>query len=183
VSVRNGLAYLFLACFSQPAADRPIYRAIRRAKVRSILEIGIDSPRRTERMIRLAAAGGETVRYAAIDQFESRLEPDGDILSLKQAHRLLRRYPVRARLLPGEPATVLTRNANQLGTFDLALIWLPDACGDSARAWFYIPRLLHGTSRVFIGRRGEGADEVFYTPASLDAIKALARASRRGLAA
>ena len=143
------LHYLWLAYFSRPAHERALYRLIRREKPRQIVELGIGDGQRTMRMIRAAArfAGGDQIRYTGIDLFEAR--PAGAPgLSLKDAHRLLKRSGARVQLVPGDPLSALTRAANALGNTDLMVI---SASHDEAalrQAWFYVPRMLHARSCV-----------------------------------
>lgn len=144
------LKYLYLAYFSQPASDRSLYRAIRRNKVRRILEIGVGTGDRALRMINLALRGksAEPVEYAGIDLFESRQEHDG--LSLKLAHRKLSQTAARIRLVPGDVYSALARTANVLANqIDLIVISADQDPGSLAKAWFYVPRMLHAQSLVY----------------------------------
>ena len=118
------LKFLYLAYFSKPVGDRIIYRAIRKRKVCKILEIGIGKADRAARMIAVAqrGAGGEAIRYVAIDPFEARRPEDGSGLSLKEAHRLLKSTTAQVQLIPGDPAAALTRAANALRNMELVII-------------------------------------------------------------
>ena len=72
------LRYLYLAFFSKPAGDRPIYRHIRRHKSQRIMELGVGTLDRALRLIEVAAqAGPNRVSYTGIDLFEMRGESDG----------------------------------------------------------------------------------------------------------
>lgn len=128
--------------------------------------------RRAGRMIEVAswAAGAGRVRYTGIDLFEDRRSADGPGMTLKMAHRLMKKTGARTQLVPGDPFTALARAANSLGGTDLVVISAghdPDAL---ARAWFYFPRMLGPDSLVLMeartGPEGKlalrriGADEI-----------------------
>jgi len=149
--IASYLRYLYLAYFSKPAGERLLYRAIRRTGARRILEIGIGDLSRTLRMIDLAQrfSSGESVRYAAIDLFETRGPSDGQKLSLKQAHRMLKPTGAQVQLIPGDPAQALARAANSLPNVDLLLISAGQTDAAMAGAWFYFPRMLHDASAVY----------------------------------
>ncbi len=149
---RNLLKLAQLSYFSAPASDRPIYRAIRRHEVRTILEIGIGRCQRAERMIEVAklVSPMKKIHYAGIDPFDARVLADGPGVSLKLGHRLLRPTGARIHLIPGDPLTALARTANELGKIDLVVI---SAClnqRDLDGAWFYLPRLLHAATQAFL---------------------------------
>ena len=154
------LRYLYLARFSQPSADRTLYRAIWRQPPTRIVELGIGSARRSLRMIELAKRlrpETETIHYAGIDLFEARPE-DAAGLTLKRAHRLLGGTNAKVRLVPGDPAMALKRTANVLLQTDLLVIAADQDRDALARAWFYVPRMLHEGSRVFREERVAGGD-------------------------
>jgi predicted O-methyltransferase YrrM len=146
----TGLKYLYFAYFSKPATDRALYRLVRRLRPRRIVEIGLVSPQRTTRMIRLARGylSDGQFRYAAIDRFEDRA--DGGGLSLKQAYRALRRTRARIQLIPGDPLSALARTANVLSNVDLLLVAADHDPQLLAQAWFYVPRMLHRQSQVVV---------------------------------
>ena len=143
------LQYFWLAYLSRPAQHRTLYRLIRRRKPRQIVEMGLGDGQRTLRMIRLAArlAGPDKIHYVGVDLFEAR--PAGTQgLSLKQAHRLLKSSPARVQLVPGDPLAALTRMANALGNTDLVVVSADQDPESLAKAWFYVPRMLHARSCV-----------------------------------
>ena len=153
--IKSGLRYLHLAYLSHPAENRPLYRAIRRNRIRRIVEIGVGSVERAVRMIRLASQIDSPikVRYTGLDRFELRQPEHGEPLSLKQAHRDLRSTGAQVQLVPGNPAQSLTRVANSLMNTDLVLIGAEEGAMVTEQAGFYLPRLLHGGSLVFEERR------------------------------
>jgi hypothetical protein len=146
------LRQLYLRYFSKPIADRPIYRAIQRHHVLKIVELGIGDCHRALRMIEVAraAAPGEEIQYFGLDLFEGRAEKDGPGLSLKEAHQLLRGTGVRVQLAPGNPADGLIRMANGLGNVDLMIVPAELDSESFARFWFFMPRMLHEKSLVYI---------------------------------
>lgn len=146
----------YLAYLSRPTADRVVYRAIRRAGVTRILELGMHDALRTRRMLDLVRRlrGSEGLCYTGIDLFES--SPDGRArLPLKSAHCLLQAVGGRIRLVPGDPFSALSRAANSIGPCDLIVV-SADQRGESLdRAWFYVPRLLHAATLVYVGEPGQ----------------------------
>lgn len=174
------LKYIYLAHFSKPAADRALYQAIRRLPARRILEIGIGSADRTMRLVRLArqAAGDEPVRYAAIDLFEGRGAELPKGLSLKDTHRMLAPADVAVQLIPGDAGQTLARVANSLANMDLVLISAQHDIASLSSGWFYVPRMLHPGSQVFLETRGaEGEPSLRLMPAA--EIELLANGARR----
>ncbi len=142
---------LHLSYLSQPASDRPVYRAIVRQEARTFLELGVGVGQRAVRMIELAGRfhADRDVKYTGIDPFEARTSVDGPGVTLKMAHRLLTATGARIQLVPGQPHTSLARVANALGQVDLVIISARVDPQDLAGAWFYMPRLLHPGSKVF----------------------------------
>lgn len=146
------LRLLYLSHLSQPAIDRPIYRAIRQRPVQKIVELGMGDCRRTLRMLEVAGIHRPSagICYAGIDLFEMRNPGGPPGVTLKRAFQLLRATGARIRLIPGDPFTALSRAANLLGATDL-LVVSADLDPDSlALAWYYVPRMLHANSRVFL---------------------------------
>ena len=133
------LRLLYLSRFSQPAIDRPIYRAIRQRPVEKIVELGIGDCQRTLRMLEIAGihCPPAEICYAGIDLFETRRPGDGPPLTLKRAFQLLRATGARIRLIPGDPFTALSGAANLLAATDLLVV-------SAVRTPIRWPR--HGTS-------------------------------------
>ncbi len=172
------LRALYLSYLSTPTNDRLIYRAICRQKVRKILELGIGDGRRAVRMIELAGLfhSPPKIEFSGMDLFESRSAADGPGMSLKMAHRLLGRTGARIQLIPGDPYMGLTWAANSLGQFDLVVISARLDPRSLAPAWFYVPRLLHDSTRVFQERLLPGGRPSLQLVGS-DEIRTLAAAS------
>jgi len=105
--------------------------------------------------------------YYGLDPFEGRSSVDGPGVTLKMAHRLLNATGARIQLLPGPPCETLARTANNLGQVDLIVISSRLDPKQLAEAWFYIPRLLHTQSDVFLES---------LLPGSKTAVRLLSRA-------
>jgi hypothetical protein len=101
------------------------------------------------------ASPRQEVHYVGFDLFEGRSESDGPGLTLKAAHQLLRRDGVRVQLIPGNLADSLVRVANSLGKVDLLILPAALESAPFARMWFFVPRILHEQSLVFVERPSE----------------------------
>ena len=143
---------LYLSYFSKPSVDRLVYRVVHRRQFRRIVELGVGFGWRAVRMIEVAALQNpiDRVSYTGVDLFEARTAVDGPGATLKMAHRLLTRTGARIRLVPGDPFTALSRAANALAGTDLVVISARQDPSALARAWFYLPRMLHPGSHVLI---------------------------------
>ena len=150
-----------LANFSRPASDRCLYRTIGKNRVASIVEIGIGWGQRALRLIEVAACSGHQVRYTGIDEFESRRSDAAQGLTLKQAYQTLRQTPAAIQLVPGDPLAALTRAANSLTGTDLLVVSLDVQAEALARAWRYVPRMLHRGSLVYVEEACSGGDRRF----------------------
>ena len=152
MSSARRLRLIYLSHLSKPASDRLVYQAIRCLRARKILELGIGVGRRATRMIEVARHCNPTrqIHFTAIDPFEARSSADGPGMSLRKAHRLLGATDAHVRFVPGDPSAGLARVANVLGQVDLVVVSARLDRWCLARAWFYVPRLLHGRSQVFL---------------------------------
>ena len=150
LSTASRLKYLYLAYFSQPKADRGLYRLLRRSKIRRIVEMGIGTAIRSQRIIAVAQryAADEIIHFTGIDRFEDRPEKEVG-LRYKEAFKLFRKTGAKSQLLPGKPYDALQQFANQLTETDLILISADQDAASLAAAWFYVPRMLHADSLVF----------------------------------
>ncbi|MGD9722424.1 MAG: hypothetical protein AB7O59_13045 [Pirellulales bacterium] len=176
------LRYLYLAYLSKPVGDRIVYRAIRKVAARRILEIGIGSADRTVRMVKLAqnGAGAGPVRYAAIDLFEGRSADMPPGLSLKETHRLLAPCQAQVQLIPGTAGDALQRAANSLANMDLVIISAEHDTATIGGGWFYVPRMLHANSRVYLETRGAEGQRMLrlMSPAEIGRLAAECRPRR-----
>ena len=148
MSAASRIKYAYYAYFAKPKSERLLYREIRRMRPARIVELGVANQRRTTRMLEVAArfATG-SVEYTGIDLFEARGQAAG-VLSLKAAHRVLKPLAERVRLLPGDPYMALSMAANSLSNTDLLVISADQDADSLARAWFYVPRMLHAQTLV-----------------------------------
>jgi hypothetical protein len=174
----------YLLYFSQPLADRTVYRAVKSRPVRSIVEIGIGLAGRTQRLLEIAGWRADCLplRYTGIDLFEAR--PAGSPgSSLKQAHGQLRLTGVWAQLVPGDPYSALARVANSLIGTDLLLIAADQDRDSLERAWCWMPRMLRPESLILMEEPGTKAGETCWRPLALAEIEqraaALGRSHRR----
>ena len=175
------LRFIYLSYLSKPVSDRLIYRVIPRRKVLKIVEAGVGRGVRAGRMIEAAGftAPAGQVQYTGIDLFEARSASDGPGLTLKTAHRLLKATGARIRLLPGDPFSALARAANTLMGTDLVVISADQDARSLARAWFYLPRMLHPRSLVYCEERLPGSQDAVLRLVPLAEIADLAAARGR----
>jgi hypothetical protein len=136
---------------SKPAGERAIYRLVARNKPRRILELGLGTLQRTERLLRVAhaAAAGSQVHYVGLDRFEGRLPSDPPGVSLKQAHQRLHALG-RVQLVPGNADGSLSRLCNHLGVFDLVLVSSDNDPRHLERCWFFIQRVVNTQTTVLL---------------------------------
>jgi hypothetical protein len=142
--------------------DRPLYQAIQQSHATKIVELGIGAGQRAARLIETAktASPDGDIHYVGIDLFEARSESEGPGLTLKAAYQLLRQDGVRVQLIPGSPLDSLARVANSLGKIDLLIVPEEFDTVSLARSWFFVPRMLHADSLVFIERTLENGQKV-----------------------
>jgi hypothetical protein len=176
------LRVLYLTHLSKPASDRSIYRFLRQQRIASILEIGLGMAERSLRMIELAGlhVPAAEIRYVGVDSFEARSAADEPGLTLKEAHRTLKATGARVQLLPGDPLAAIGRAANSLHDLDLVLVSAAALSG-MEQAWFYLPRMLHAGSNVFVEQLAGRESE--FRPLDSAEIARLSSATRRRRAA
>jgi len=131
---------VWLTRFSYPAADRPAVRQLLRQRPAKILELGLGTLDRTERMLQIAASL-RSVHYVGLDRFEARLPGDPPGVTLKEAHRRLHGFG-RIQLVPGNADSTLARLCNHLGSFDLVLLSASTDRQNLTRCWFFLQRLI-----------------------------------------
>ncbi len=173
MSQLGSLKYTHLAYFSQPTADRVIYRALHKRPVSSIVELGVGTAVRAQRMIAMAAGSGARVRYTGIDFFEDRPASTPGI-ALREAYRLLREMEVRVRLLPGDPFTVLARAANELTGTDLLVIGADQDAKAMSRAWMFIPRMIHDSTLIFVQEADKRGKPTGFAQLTVEDVERLA---------
>lgn len=173
------LRSLYLCYFSQPKCLRPLYRLLckrrKKSPVCKITELGVGTAERTLRLLELCPPADDAT-YTGIDLFEARGAADGPGLSLKEAHKKLAATGMKIRLVPGDPHSALARSANGLTDQDLILIAADQDRASLARAWFYVPRMLHEATLVFEESIVDG--EPAWQPVSPDEIARRAAAAK-----
>jgi len=159
VSVINFVKRSYLAYFSKPAGRRQLFRIVRRQPIRTIVQIGMHDLGLVENLLWVASQSPNDgpLRFIGIDLFEMRGD-DETPLGLKEAHQTLQNRGARVKLVPGDPHSALSRNANSLGDTDLILVSSNVDRESMGRAWFYIPRMRHEQSLV-LRQTGEGLKE------------------------
>lgn len=152
----SALQYFSWSNFSKPTNDRVAYRAIKKHQFRSIVEIGLTAGVRCQRMIRIAQkySDAPNVRYTGIDAFDGR-DPSETPMKLIEMHRQLNGLGAKAQLVPGDFETTIERIANSHLRTDLLIVQRTDAEDafaneDFARAWKFLPRMLHAASLVMV---------------------------------
>jgi hypothetical protein len=170
----------YLLYFAQPAADRPLFRAVRQRTVRSIVELGIDSLARTQRVLEIAAwrPESEPIRYCGIDLFDAR-ESDLPQLALKQAFATLQTSHAKLQLVPGSPGAALKRVSNSLTHTDLLLISGSHDADSLAAAWNWIPRMLTPQSLVYWRQKSATDGKLHWRLLSIIEIQQLAATSAK----
>jgi len=135
---------------------------------------------RAVRLVEMAQRYHEAdqIRYIGLDLFEARSACDGPGITLKLAYRMLRATGAKIQLLPGEPLTTLARTANNIGTIDLAIFSARLDPRLLAETWFYVPRLLHPGSLVFVETELAG-NQFAMRPLALSELATLAEVRRR----
>jgi hypothetical protein len=170
---------LYLCYLSKPKGLRPLYRLLckrrKKSPIGKITELGVGTAERTLRLLELCPSADDSV-YTGIDLFEARTAADGPGRSLKEAHKTLAATGMKIRLVPGDPYSALARSANGLTAQDLILIAADQDRASLARAWFYVPRMLHETTLVFEEELVEG--EPTWKPVSPDEIARRAAAAK-----
>jgi len=153
------LRSLWLTRLSKPAGERVLYRHALRQPPARILELGVGTLARTERLLEVAAAATPTadLTYVGLDRFESRTASDPAGVSLKQAHQRLRGR-ARVQLVPGNVDTGLARVCNHLGVFDLVLIAADNDERHLSRCWFFLQRITGPHTVVFIERAADWSE-------------------------
>jgi hypothetical protein len=179
LSTAGLLRSAYLLYFTQPAADRALYKALKGRKLRSIMQIGIGDGQRTSRIVEVTGwePGNLPLDYTGVDQFEQRPKSQPG-LTLKAAFGQLKFDGVKVRLTPGDPCSALARVANQIKGIDLILISADQDAESLARAWFYVPRMIHAETLVLIEEPAPKNSHTFRTIKPLEVERLAAAASR-----
>lgn len=142
---------IWLTWFSSPAAERPIYRHVLRTAPKRILELGLGTLVRTERLLAVAASLQQAgqLQYVGLDRFEARLPTDPPGVTLKQAHQRLHAR-AKVQLVPGNIDTSLSRLCNHLGGFDTVIVSAGIDPRHMERCWFFLQRMTGPRTTVFV---------------------------------
>jgi SAM-dependent methyltransferase len=145
------LRLFYLLHLSKPASDRLVYREIRRLKTRKIVELGLGTGQRAVHIIEVLKEFHEArdIHYTGVDLFEARTAADGPGTSLREAYRLLKATGARIQLVPGNVHEALSRTANGISQVDFLVISGCIPPEQLARAWFFLPRMIHAQTQVF----------------------------------
>jgi hypothetical protein len=176
------LRNLYLCYFSKPAANRALYRLLRKRPARAIVEIGVGRLERTMRLLEVAQQSVplEELKYTGIDLFEARPDPAAG-MALKAAHKELKPLGMKLQLVPGDAFSALARSANSLLKTDLLIVSVEVDADSLAKAWFYVPRMLHDGSQVFIEEAAEKAGETRFRLLTRLEIEQLASQAARSM--
>ena len=152
----SAFQYFTWSQFSKPSNDRVAYRAIKKNKFRTLVEVGLGEGTRCERMIRIAQkySPSSTIRYTGVDLFDERDSSQKQV-KLIEMHRQLNGLGAKARLVPGDFGSSIQQIANSHLRTDLVVVQC-DQNGDVfqheafANAWKFLPRMLHTSSQVML---------------------------------
>ena len=170
----GSLKYTHLAYFSQPAVDRIIYRVLHKQPVCNIVELGVGTAVRAQRMIAMASNEADRkIQYTGIDFFEDRPASDPGI-ALREAYRLLREMHAKVRLLPGDPFTVLARASNELMGTDVLVIGGDQDAEAMSRAWMFVPRMIHDSTLIFLQEADKRGKSSPFVQLTVDDVERLA---------
>ena len=149
--------------------------------MRKIVELGVGSGQRAVRMIEVArlASPRQDISYVGMDLFEGRSESDGPGLSLKAAYQFLRGVGARVQLVPGNPTESLVRTANSLGKIDLLIMPAELDSPSPSRAWFFVPRMLHQRSVVFVEQAADNGQRALHVKPAAEIERMAAVGARR----
>jgi hypothetical protein len=145
------LRSLWLTRLSKPAGERTLYRHTLKTPPRRILELGLGTLGRTERLLEIAGSSiaAADLTYVGLDRFESRAATDPAGVSLKEAHQRLH-GKARVQLVPGNIDSALARVCNHLGLFDLVAISAANDERHLSRCWFFLQRITTAQTTVFV---------------------------------
>lgn len=159
IRLRDWCFSLYCRYFSQPTGERILFRHMLRQRPSRIVEIGMGDGSRAIRIAEFLrrTAPDHELKFFGIDLFEAGpYAAEG--WSLKVAHQLLKQQGAQARLFPGDPLSVLNRQANGLTNTDLLLIGDELNEEEYESCWRFLPRMLSDQTAVFVAEL-EGGEE------------------------
>lgn len=176
----GGLKRLYLRHFAKPPHDQTLFRFVHRTPIAKLALLGLADLDRLGRFIEVAQAdnGGVSIEVVGVDKFEGRTAVDGQGPSLKAAHRWFSNKGNKARLLPGDPFSTLSTQANSISGIDLLLISADQDRAALDRAWFYVPRMLSATATIFLEEPSGTAGEFVWRQMSGAELQQLANRPR-----
>jgi hypothetical protein len=181
VAAASWWKYAYLAHFSRPRTERPLFRLVKRHKICRIVEIGIQDVARSVSLVNVAEryADQGKVSYTGLDWFDSR-SAELPQLTLKQAHRQLQATDAVVRLVPGEPGRSVGAIANAHPHTGLLILGSAVTDSQLVAAWFYLPRMVDAGS-VVLRERIDSANRATFErlPHSLLIKQAAALGERR----
>ncbi len=176
--------YWYLCNFAKPAANRQLFKRLKKEPVISIVEIGVGQGGRITALAKVMTLlrPHTNFRYCGIDLFEGR--PQGAAgLELREAHRRFSGLGLKVQLAPGDAYSALARLANSLSGTDWVFISADQDPEIVAKAMRYLPRMLGPESTVFVEERSAAGELVRYQELRKTDIEAKvatqARAERR----
>ncbi len=181
MSALSFLKSIYSGYFAKPKHERVLFRSVMRRPCIRIVELGVGPADRAQRLLRLAVRHhGRThqVHYAGIDLFEARADSEPGI-TVKLAHRKLKPLGAKIQLIPGDPYSGLARSANGLVGTDLLVIQADQDDESLERAWFYVPRMLHEDSLVFVEQMDQESQEAKFELLGQDQIDTWAQQQTR----
>jgi hypothetical protein len=119
---RSWFSRLYWTKFAKPVEQRALYQFLINHPISSVLEIGVGSGQRMQRICQLVnlVPGVEQLRYIGVDEFES--STSGEHLTLKEAHRIASQLGFKASLIPGTIQSAVPRVAHKFGPSDLIIV-------------------------------------------------------------
>lgn len=132
-----------------------LIRELRDFTPASIVEVGIGDCALTLEIIKTICKRMDPaeVKYTGIDLFEA--DPEG--ASIKETHRIISGTQVKCKLVPGDPHSGLSRTANSLTDSELILIGDRVDSESLDRAWFFFPRMMNDSTRIYRRRKHESS--------------------------
>ncbi len=161
--------------FWKPPRDRVLLGPLQHSSVRRVVMLGLGDCDRIIQLLKAAKAQNH-IEFTGIDLFEMRqAEPH---VSLREAHKRLVPHASKVRLLPGNPWSALSSQANNLLETDVLLISADQDPAELVRAWFYVPRMLSTAAQVYWEQSAETEEKFAWRLVDRTEIDRLAAQAR-----